>query len=177
MILYPKTLKRCFWDHTPWKTRLCHSIISILTFPKNSQPSFVLGAIGSFSFPTPMSIYIWSISLLTPDNIEMSLTTWISLMPISANWLYRCFTYLGGSFIQLTTHAFFILNIAKFKFGKMYKLTKLDWILFSLDITLDKEIFWYKLIILWKLNRQAKIFLCKSLGLFLYDTAALLYRL
>ena len=130
MILYPKTLKRCFWDHIPWKTRLCHSIISILTFPQNSQPSFVLGAIGSFSFPTPMSIYIWSISLSTPDNIEMSLTTWISLMPISVNWLYRCFTYLGGSFIELTTHAFFILNIAKFKFEKMSKLTKLDWIFF-----------------------------------------------
>ena len=97
---------------------------------KVTQPSFVLGAIGSFSFPTPMSIYIWSISLSTPDNIEMSLTTWISLMPISVNWLYRCFTYLGGSFIELTTHAFFILNIAKFKFEKMSKLTKLDWIFF-----------------------------------------------
>ena len=77
-----------------------------------------------------MSIYIWSISLSTPDNIKMSLTTWISLMPISVNWLYRCFTYLGGSFIELTTHAFFILNIAKFKFEKMSKLTKLDWIFF-----------------------------------------------
>ena len=125
-----------------------------------TQPSFDLGAIGSFSFPTPMSIYIWSISLSTPDNIEMSLTTWISLMPISVNWLYRCFTYLGGSFIELTTHAFFILNIAKFKFEKMSKLTKLDWIFFFflLDITLDKEISWYKLIILWTLNRQENFF-------------------
>ena len=51
-------------------------------------------------------------------------------MPLSVNWLYRCFTYLGGSFIELTIHAFFILNIAKFKFVKMAKLTKLDWIFF-----------------------------------------------
>ena len=100
-----------------------------MTFPKNN-PSFDLGAKGSFSFPTPMYIYIWSISLSAPDNIEMSLTTWISLMPISVNWLYRCFTYLGGRFIQLTTHPFFILNIAKVKFEKMSKLTKLDWIFF-----------------------------------------------
>ena len=130
---------------------------------KVTQPSFDLGAIGSFSFPTPMSIYIWSISLSTPDNIEMSLTTWISLMPISVNWLYRCFTYLGGSFIELTIHAFFILNIAKFKFEKM---SRMD-LFFSLDITLDKEISWHKLIILWALNRQEKLFLRKSLGLFL----------
>ena len=135
--------------------------------PKITQPSFDIGVIGSFSFPAPMSIYIWSISLSTPDKIEMSLTTWISLVPISVNWLYRCFTYLGGSFIELITHAFFILNIAKFKFEKMSKLTKLDWIFFSLDITLNKKISWYKLIILWTLNKQAKIFLRKSLGLFL----------
>ena len=129
-ILYPQTLKRWFWDQIPWKTRLRLALLAFWRSPKITQPGFDIGAIGSLSFPTPVSIHIWSISLSTPDNIEMSLTTWISLMPISVNWLYRCFTYLGGSFIELTTHAFFILNIAKFKFEKMSKLTKLDWIFF-----------------------------------------------
>ena len=128
-ILYPKTLKRCFWDQIPWKTRLCYGIISILTFPKNNPTKFWFRC-HRLIFISYTYVHIRSISLSTPDNIEMSLTTWISLMPISVNWLYRCFTYLGGSFIELTTHAFFILNIAKFKFEKMSKLTKLDWIFF-----------------------------------------------
>ena len=102
-------------------------LLAFCRSPEITQPSFVLGAIGSFWFLTPLSIHIWSISLLTPDNIELSPTTWKSLMPLSVSWLYRYFTYLGGSFIELTIHAFFILNIAKFKFENI---TKLDWIFF-----------------------------------------------
>ena len=105
-----------------------HGIISILPFPKNNPAKFCFRChrliFISYTF---IHKYIWSISLLTPDNIELSPTTWKSLMPLSVSWLYRYFTYLGGSFIELTIHAFFILNIAKFKFEKI---TKLDWIFF-----------------------------------------------
>ena len=48
--------------------------------------------------------------------------------------------HLGGNFIELTTHVFFILNFSGFEFEEMSKSTNLDWNVFLLDIALVKEV-------------------------------------
>ena len=40
MILFVKTLKRCFWDKVPWKTVYAKVFISIQTFSKNNPTKF-----------------------------------------------------------------------------------------------------------------------------------------
>ena len=96
---------------------------------KITQPSFVLGVTGSFLFLTRMSKYIWCIRLSSPINIEMSLRTSILLSLDYIDVLLHL-RHLGGSFIELTSHAFFYLNFSKFNFGKISKLTNLDWKIF-----------------------------------------------
>ena len=59
--------------------------------PKITQPSFVLSATGSFSFPTRMSLYKWRTGLSAPINIEMSQSTSILLKSMSVKWLCECF--------------------------------------------------------------------------------------
>ena len=162
MILYAKTLKRCFWDQIPWKTCLRYGIISILTFPKNNPTKFWFRC-HRLIFISYTYVHIYMKHKFIDSRQYRNVTNYMNIANAYINWLYRCFTYLGGSFIELTIHEFFILNIAKFKFEKM---SRMD-LFFSLDITLDKEISWHKLIILWALNRQEKLFLRKSLGLFL----------
>ena len=166
MILYARTLKRCFWDQIPWKMRLCYGIISILTFPKNNQTKFCFRC-HRLIFISNTYVQIYIKHKFIDSRQYQNVTTWKSLMPLSVNWLYRCFTYLGGSFIGLTTHAFFILNIAKFKFEKMSKLTKLDWIFFFAGYYIRQRNLLVQTYYIVNTERQAKIFLRKSLGLFL----------
>ena len=77
------------------------------------------------------------------------------------------FTYLCGSFIELTTDAIFILNIAKFKFEEMSKLTKLDWIFFFAGYYMRQTNLLLQTYYIMNTEQTSKIFLRKSLGLFL----------
>ena len=47
--------------------------------------------------------------------------------------------HLGGKFIELTTHAFFILDFSEFDFEDMSKLTNLDWNVFCLTLRKTKK--------------------------------------